>query len=88
MGKMNRVSTKVWRISEHAPMGEWVDLSLPQRATRPNAPLQEEPQGAWVRSSYDLLDGIDINDDGAPVPDDVFDELFNNGNSTVRKSPN
>lgn len=83
MGKVNRVPTKVWRISESAPMGEWVDLA--ESRQRPAAPRPDPGQGAWVRSSYDLLDGVEVLDDGEPVPDDVFDELFNAGNNLVGK---
>lgn len=84
--KVNRAPTKVWRISEAAPMGEWVDISLtPRRGKMP--PVPEESQGAWVRSSYDLLDGIDVQDDGEPVSDEVFDELFKQGNNLSGKSP-
>lgn len=70
-GRSRRV---VWRISERAPLGEWVDPSLP-----PGPPKDELPEvssGRWVRSSFDLLNGVEINDDPNTVPDDLFDELF------------
>jgi len=64
----------VWRISDHAPLGEWVDPSLP-----PPAPPQRdhnETEGGWRRSTYDLLKGVDVDDNPNTVPDDLFDELF------------
>lgn len=62
---------KVWRISEGAPMGEWVNEGAP---VAPKLP--EVSQGPWVRSSYDLLDGADVTEGPDTLPDDLFDELF------------
>ncbi len=64
----------VWRISDRAPLGEWVDPSLPPPP--PKEDLPEVSSGRWVRSSFDLLNGVEINDDPNTVPDDLFDELF------------
>lgn len=64
----------VWRISDHAPLGEWVDPNLPPKP--PEEELPEVSSVRWVRSSFDLLNGIDINDDPNMVPADLFDELF------------
>jgi len=70
-------STKVWRISESAPMGEWVELTANPRTARTSKnALPEVEQGTWVRSSYDLLDGIDVIDAEDTVPAELFDELF------------
>lgn len=70
-GKSGRM---VWRISDRAPLGEWVDPTL--RPTPPKEALPEVSSGRWVRSSFDLLNGIEINDDPNTVPADLFDELF------------
>ena len=64
---------KVWRISESAPMGEWVNKSAPI-APKASKELPEVSSGTWVKSSYDLLDGTDVAE-GA-LPGDLFDELF------------
>lgn len=40
----------VWRISERAPMGEWIDLSRGAEHMPP-----EVNAGGWVASSFDLL---------------------------------
>ena len=61
---------KVWRISENAPQGEWVNKGTPVASKN----LPEVSYGTWVRSSYDLLDGTDVTE-GA-LPGGVFDELF------------
>ena len=69
--------TKVWRISESMPMGEWVDLTAgPANSRSSKNALPEVEQGAWVRSSFDLLDGIEMNDAEDSVPAELFDELF------------
>lgn len=65
----------VWRISDHAPLGEWVDPNLPQPPT-PKPEHGEEAPGGWRRSTYDLLKGVEIDDNPNTVPDDLFDELF------------
>jgi len=65
----------VWRISDRAPLGEWVDPNI--RSEPPKKPdLPEVTSGRWVRSSFDLLSGVDVDDSPNTVPDDLFDELF------------
>jgi hypothetical protein len=66
---------KVWRISESAPMGEWVNKSAPI-APKSSKDLPEVSSGTWVKSSYDLLDGIDVTEDPDALPPELFDELF------------
>jgi hypothetical protein len=66
----------VWRISDHAPFGEWVNPRLPaEPAKTKNAPDDEESH-IWRRSSFDLMNGLEVNDDPTTVPDDLFDEFF------------
>ena len=69
--KTTAPAKKIWRISESAPMGEWVDEGVP---VAPKLP--EVAHGPWVRSSHDLLDGADVTEDPDALPDDLFDELF------------
>jgi hypothetical protein len=64
---------KVWRISETAPMGEWVNKDAPPVA-KPSLNLPDVSSGTWVISSYDLLDGTDVTEE--VLPDDLFEELF------------
>lgn len=76
----------IWRISDHAPLGEWVDPSLPPPAPPPpDDPVEVERRG-WRRSTYDLLKGVDIDDNPNTVPDDLFDELFGPGKDDPKKS--
>ena len=65
--KTTAPAKKVWRISESAPMGEWVNEVTPV-APKPNKDLPEVSHGPWVRSSYDLLDGTDVTEDPDALP--------------------
>lgn len=64
----------VWRISEAAPLGEFVDPD----AAAPNQPKDqpEVSRGGWVVSSFELLHGTEISEGPDTVPDELFDELF------------
>jgi hypothetical protein len=69
----------VWRISQSAPLGEWVDRNAPP-APRPTSAdpveLPEVSTGGWIVSSFDLLRGADVDTSGDTVPDELFDQLF------------
>ncbi len=66
----------VWRISERAPLGEWVDPRLPTEPAKNKSTAEDDESNVWRRSSFDLLSGLEVNDDPATVPDDLFDEFF------------
>jgi hypothetical protein len=70
--KTTAPAKKVWRISESAPMGEWVNEVAP--ASKPSKDLLEVSSGPWVRSSYDLLDGTDVTEEA--LPGGLFNEMF------------
>lgn len=76
----------VWRISENAPMGEWVKPGTKPVAASRSAALPKRPdtRDASPRSSFDLLDGVEVSDAGDTVPDDLFDELFGGGTPSPR----
>lgn len=65
----------VWRISERAPKGEWVDPGAVNDAS-PTSQLPEVTSGGYVMSSFDLLSGTDIDEDDTTIPGELFDELF------------
>ena len=71
--KTRASAKKVWRISDSAPMGAWVDKVAPA-APKSSKKLPEVSSGTWVMSSHDLLDGTDVTDDA--LPGEIFDELF------------
>ena len=68
----------VWRISERAPRGEWVDpAAAVAPPSGPTDALPEVSSGGWVMSSFDLLNGTDITEGSDDtLPGELFDELF------------
>lgn len=74
--RSNQAKKLVWRISDAAPMGEWVDPSAGVTVPAPRAELPEVSSGGWIVSSFDLLNGADVDDGPNTVPDELFDELF------------
>jgi hypothetical protein len=70
---------KVWRISDTSPQGEWVDKTAPV-AAEPLKETLDSPREVtcsnWMISSYELLDGTEVNEDPETLPGDLFDELF------------
>ena len=71
----------VWRITEAAPLGEFVDPSIPSPNQRKDQP--EVSRGGWVVSSFELLHGTEINEGPDTCPAELFDELF----APVKKPP-
>jgi len=63
----------VWRITEAAPLGEFVD---PDAITEPPRGRDDSGSSGWVVSSFELLHGTDIQEGPDTVPADLFDELF------------
>ena len=71
------VRKMVWRITEAAPLGEFVD----PRATPATPPQESLPEGrvstgGWVVSSFELLHGADVTEGYDTVPGDLLDQLF------------
>jgi len=68
---------RVWRITESAPMGVWVDPDQPPSppATLPGDASDVTPSG-WMVSSFDLQRGADVRDDPDTIPPELYDELF------------
>lgn len=73
--KTREPSKLVWRISQGAPLGEWVQR-VPAAIHGPATDLPEVSYGSWVTSSFDLLDGTDVTEDPDTVPGDLLDDLF------------
>jgi len=66
----------VWRISEAAPLGEFVDPNAAPPAQAPAPPGESERPGGWVLSSFELKHGVDVREGDDTVPGELFDELF------------
>ena len=54
---------KVWRISERAPAGEWVEADSAPVPLTPPPPPAERSNSGWLTSSMDLLSGSDVVED-------------------------
>lgn len=76
---------RVWRITEAAPLGEFVDVSLasatnkialPPKPSPPALPEATVSSGGWVVSSFELLSGADVTEGYDTVPGDLFDAFF------------
>ncbi len=66
----------VWRISDHAPMGEWVDPNaVPVPADAAPRPQPEVSSSGWIESSLDLLNGTDVSEDHESEPGELFDDV-------------
>ena len=66
----------IWRISDEAPLGEFVD---PDAQTPPvSVKSLDISQPGWAISSFELMRGVDISEDPETVPADLFDQLFKN----------
>jgi hypothetical protein len=78
---------RIWRISERAPLGEWVDPNIPSEPRKKDAGPAPTSEEIWRRSTFDLLNGIEVNDDPTTVPDDLFDEYFKPVVEDPPKSP-
>ena len=63
----------VWRISESAPMGEWVPKGSPVRQP---GPQKSSSADTWATSSFDLLNGAQVEEVTDSVSGELFDELF------------
>lgn len=69
-------SRRVWRISQRAPLGEWVDPKAPPPISEAPSELPEVSTGGWIVSSFDLLRGTEVDTSGDTVPAELFDLLF------------
>jgi hypothetical protein len=77
----------VWRITERAPLGAWVDLDAKPDAS--STSLTELPEvstnGGWLVSSFDLLNGTDVQEVEDTMPGALFDEMFPSAGSAPKK---
>ncbi len=74
----NQSPKKVWRISEEAPQGGWVvPLTTPTHPDLLAAAKEVASGSSWASSSFDLLQGADVAEDGPDtIPAELYDELF------------
>ncbi len=71
---------RVWRMTPEAPLGEFVDpgaqTAQPAQPEKPSLPPgpDELREATWLRSSYDLLNGLEVTETApGELPEDFFD---------------
>jgi hypothetical protein len=79
------VKKLVWRISEEAPLGAWVDSTSAATSTAKTEP-SEGPSDSWASSSFDLLHGVDVSENEDTVPAELLEELFQPHNFAAKGS--
>ncbi len=70
------VKKLVWRISEDAPLGVWVDSTSASTSSTAETEPSEGPSDSWASSSFDLLHGVDVSENEDTVPAELLEELF------------
>ena len=67
---------RVWRITQDAPLGEYIDTDQ-EAAEAAARPLLERPEPpGWQSSSFELTHGLEVSDETDTIPGDLFEELF------------
>ena len=66
----------VWRMTAGMSMGEWVPAGSPAEPAPPFDLPEVLDDENWVRSSYDLLDGVRVFEAGDTISDPLMNELF------------
>jgi hypothetical protein len=79
---------RVWRMTAESPLGEFVDAD-DKPAAKPTAqPGPDELQpSSYVRSSWDLLNGLEVTESAPGDLEGMFDELPQPPPSPARERP-
>jgi hypothetical protein len=76
--KQPEVKKVIWRMSNHAPLGEYVhpgDAAAPSETPESAPPL--DPKSSWKLSSLELSDGLQVSEQPIDtLPDELWDEFF------------
>ena len=72
------IPRRVWRMTAESPLGQVVD-SAPTVSSAEAVPpkvLAPPPVVDWRGSSFDLLNGVEVEDQTNSIPGELFDKLF------------
>jgi hypothetical protein len=72
------VKRRVWRVTSHAPLGEFVDPDDIARGQKPPgevAGARTEP-GGWLVSSFELAHGLDVSEEPDTSSAALLGEFF------------
>lgn len=78
-----KTTKMIWRISEAAPLGEWVrpvDIEAHRHRGEPASEedAREKSERGWHHSSRELVQGMEVHEESLDtLSDDVLDQLFN-----------
>jgi len=70
------VTRRVWRVTQNAPQGEYVDPDAQPVEIAPVPPAERAEPGFLV-STFELTHGLEVSEETDTLPGDLFDELFN-----------
>ena len=74
LDKSGATPRRLWRITAEAPRGEFVDPAEKlEKAAAPVPAPDELRESSWVRSSYDLLTGLEVTE---TAPGDLLEGYF------------
>lgn len=78
--KQPEVKKVIWRMSNHAPLGEYVhpgDTAAANAESPPEAATPPDPKSSWRLSSLELSDGLQVSEQPIDtLPDELWDEFF------------
>ena len=77
--KKPEVKKVIWRMSNHAPLGEYVnpDDAAGPNSESPQTAVAPDPKSSWKLSSLELSDGLQVSEQPLDtLPDDLWDEFF------------
>ena len=78
---------RVWRMTAESPLGEFVDADeKPAKPTAQPGPDELQPS-SYVRSSWDLLNGLEVTESAPGDLDGMFDELPQPAVEPARERP-
>ncbi|HSC65342.1 MAG TPA: hypothetical protein VLD35_17000 [Caldimonas sp.] len=78
---------RVWRMTAESPLGEFVDADdKPAKPTAQPGPDELQPS-SYVRSSWDLLNGLEVTESAPGDLEGMFDELPQAPASPARERP-
>lgn len=65
---------RVWRMTPESPLGEFVDADeKPAKPVEQPGPDELHPS-SWIRSSWDLLNGLEVTESAAGDLESLFDD--------------
>ena len=71
--KPGATQRRIWRMTPEAPLGEFVDADKAEKPSAQPGPDELKPS-SWVRSSWDLLNGLEVTESSPGELEALFGE--------------